>query len=156
MRGKLMIRSGNEARITKGGLWRKCLRDRMLWACVSFSIALLIGGGPVFAHHGGAEWDSKTTTTVQGTITDFKFINPHVQIYFDSKDQNGNVVHWSCEAADPAMLVRDGWTRQTLKPGDQVTFVGHPAKSGAKMIELQKLTLPNGREMSASGNGSGR
>ena len=123
---------------------------------LTISVALLFWAGAAFAHHGNSEWDAKTTTSVQGTVTEFRFINPHVQIFFDTKDDKGNAVHWSCEAADPAMLVRDGWTRLTLKPGDQVTFVGHPAKSGAKMIELQKLTLSDGHELSASGNGSGR
>ena len=156
MDGQLMVRSGNQARKGSENIWDYRLKNRFLLSCVLLSMSVVMWGGSAFAHHGGAEWDSKTTTTVQGTITDFRFINPHVQIFFDSRDEKGNVVHWSCEAADPAMLVRDGWTRLTLKPGDQVTLVGHPAKSGAKMIELQKLTLSDGRELSASGNGSGR
>src|ERR1700735_5125676 len=155
MDGQLMVRSGNQARKGSENIWDYRLKNRFLLSCVLLSMSVVMWGGNSFAHHGGAEWDSKSTTTVQGTITDFRFINPHVQIFFDSKDDKGNIVHWSCEAADPAMLVRDGWTRLTLKPGDQVTFVGHPAKSGAKMIELQKLTLSDGHELSASGNGSG-
>jgi hypothetical protein len=156
MDGQLMVRSRNEAGIGSGDSRDYRSRSRFLCSCFLLSMAVLMWAGNAFAHHGGAEWDAKATTTVQGTITDFRFINPHVQIFFDSKDEKGNLVHWSCEAADPAMLVRDGWTRLTLKPGDLVTFVGHPAKSGAKMIELQKLTLSDGRELSASGNGSGR
>lgn len=156
MGGNLKIRSGEKNRINGGGLRKNGLVGRFLWTCVFLSIAFLISSGEAFAHHGGAEYDMKTTITVEGTVTDFRFINPHVQILFDTKDEKGNVVHWSCEGPDPAMLVRVGWTRETMKPGDHVTFIAHPAKSGAKVIMLQKLTLADGREMSGSGNGTPR
>jgi hypothetical protein len=151
MDGKRMTRSGDKARIGSKGLWRNCIMRCFPLTRVFLFMALFLWGGFAFAHHGGAEWDSKTTTTVQGTITEFRFVNPHVQIYFDSKDNNGKIDHWSCEAPDPAMLVRQGWTREILKPGDHVTFVGHPAKSGAKMMTLQKVTLPDGQELEARG-----
>jgi hypothetical protein len=106
-------------------------------------------GGSLFAHHGGAAWDMKTTLNVQGTVTEFRFVNPHVQIFLDATDDKGKVVHWSCESADPAMLVRQGWTRDILKPGDHVTLVGHPAKTGVKIMVLEKLILANGKVISA-------
>ncbi len=151
MDGKLKIQSGDTARIGSKGLLKNRSRICSPWTRAFLSMAFFLWGGFAFAHHGGAEWDTKAMTTLQGTITEFRFVNPHVQIYFDSKDNNGKVVHWSCEAPDPAMLVRQGWTRETLKAGDQVTFVGHPAKSGAKMITLQKVTLPGGQELEARG-----
>ncbi len=151
MHGKRMTLSGDKVRIGSEGLWKNCITHFFPWTRIFLSMTFFLWGGFAFAHHGGAEWDTKAMTTVQGTITEFRFVNPHVQIYFDSKDNNGKVVHWSCEAPDPAMLVRQGWTRETLKAGDQVTFVGHPAKSGAKMITLQKVTLPGGQELEARG-----
>jgi hypothetical protein len=105
--------------------------------------------GTVMAHHGGAAWDMKTTVNIQGTVTEFRFVNPHVQIFLDATDDKGKAVHWSCESADPAMLVRQGWTYDMLKPGDHVTLVGHPAKSGVKIMVLDKLILANGKEVMA-------
>jgi Family of unknown function (DUF6152) len=151
MVGKLKIQSGDKARIGGEGLIKNRSCFCSPWTRIFLSITVFLWGGLAFGHHGGAEWDTKAMTTVQGTITEFRFVNPHVQIYFDSKDNNGKVVHWSCDAPDPAMLVRQGWTRETLKAGDQVTLVGHPAKSGAKMITLQKVTLPGGQELEARG-----
>jgi hypothetical protein len=116
------------------------------------SLGLLAFCGTVFGHHGAAAWDTKNTITIQGTVTEFRFFNPHVQIFLDSKDEKGDTVHWGCEAADPAMLVRQGWTRTILKPGDRITVTGRPAKNGAKLVELQKLTLANGQEISAKGS----
>jgi hypothetical protein len=119
---------------------------------VTFSfaiVALAVACVPAFAHHGGAAYDSKTTLTLKGTITEFRYINPHAQIYFDVKDDQGNVVHWNCETIDPAMLSRQGWARDVIKPGDVVTIVGRPAKSGAKVMVLQKMILANGKEMDA-------
>jgi hypothetical protein len=106
-------------------------------------------GGNLLAHHGGAAWDMKTMLNVQGTVTEFRFVNPHVQIFLDATDDKGKPVHWSCESADPAMLVRQGWTRETVKPGDHVTLVGHPAKTGVKIMVLEKLILANGKEVPA-------
>jgi hypothetical protein len=100
------------------------------------------------AHHGGAAWDMKTTLTLQGTVTEFRYVNPHVQIYFDATDDKGATVHWSCESADPAMLQRQGWNHEIVKPGDHVTIVGHPAKTGVKVMVLDKLILADGQELS--------
>ena len=119
--------------------------NRTLLLCV----CILSACGTLMAHHGGAAWDMKTMVNVQGTVTEFRFVNPHVQIFVDSPEAGGKVVHWSCESADPAMLVRQGWTRDTLKPGDKVTLVGHPAKSGVKIMVLEKMILANGKEVPA-------
>ncbi len=106
-------------------------------------------GGSLSAHHGGAAWDMKTTVTVKGKVTEFRFVNPHVQISVDAPDAAGKVVHWKCESADPAMLIRQGWTRDEVKVGDEITMVGHPAKTGVKIMVLDKLTLPTGKEVAA-------
>jgi len=112
-------------------------------ACVLFI------GGILFAHHGGAAWDNKTTVNIKGKVTEFRFVNPHVQIYLDAADDKGKVVHWKCESADPAMLIRQGWTRDIIKVGDQVTLIGHPAKSGVKIMVLEKFIAANGKEIAA-------
>jgi hypothetical protein len=122
---------------------------RKIMAVVVLMAAMLAVGVPAFAHHGGAAYDNKNPLTLKGTITDFKFINPHVQIYFDAPDDKGNPVHWNCETIDPAMLERQGWDRDIIKVGDQVTIIGAPAKSGAKVMVLRQMVLANGKTMEA-------
>jgi hypothetical protein len=113
-------------------------------------LALVLSfGGSLFAHHGGAAWDMKSTVTLKGTVKEFLFVNPHVQISLNVPDAKGNTVLWKCESADPAMLVRQGWTHDELKPGDEVTLIGHPAKSGVKIMVLDKMILANGKEVPA-------
>lgn len=103
---------------------------------------------PVFAHHGTAAYDAKQTLSLKATITDFEFVNPHVQFFFDTKDDNGNVIHWNCEGTNPAMLTRAGWTRNTLKPGDQVTMVVHPnVDPNVHVVSFVKVILANGEEV---------
>ena len=111
---------------------------------------VLAVSGSLSAHHGGAAWDMKTTVNLQGTVTEFRFVNPHVQIFLDADDK-GKTVRWACESADPAMLVRQGWTRDIIKPGDHVTLVGHPAKTGVKIMVLEKMILASGKEIPAKG-----
>jgi hypothetical protein len=114
---------------------------------VVLAIVLLMVCGPMFAHHGtNAEYDGNHPITLKGTVTEFAFVNPHVQIYFDAKDDKGNVVHWGCEAPSPGRLVRMGWTRNDLKPGDQITITLDPAKSGARIGALRKLVTSEGQE----------
>jgi hypothetical protein len=70
------------------------------------------------------------TITLNGTITSFDWANPHCLIHLDVKDDNGNVQRWTLEMAPPTILSRLGWTRNSLKPGDQVSVDTHPAKNG--------------------------
>jgi Family of unknown function (DUF6152) len=115
--------------------------------------ALFLGFcGLAFAHHGtGAEYDSHRRMTMKGTVTEFAWANPHVQIYFDAKDDKGKVVHWGCETLSPGKLVRMGWTRNSLKAGDEITITLDPAKNGAPVGDLRKLVLANGQELKLRG-----
>jgi hypothetical protein len=110
-------------------------------------VILVILSGPVFAHHGASAYDREKPLTLKATITSFEWVNPHTQIYFDATDSKGNVVHWNCESINPGMLAKQGWTRHTLKPGDQVTIIGSPAKSGTPVMLLQELILANGQKL---------
>jgi hypothetical protein len=84
---------------------------------------------------------------VQGTVTDFQFKNPHVMISVQSKDENGKVETWICEANSPNVLTRHGWNRDIIKIGDQITIVGNRPKNGAKTLRLQRVVLSNGQEL---------
>jgi hypothetical protein len=110
--------------------------------------ALLMTGVSASAHHGNAEFEMDKVVNLQATITRFVWGNPHSIIFFDAKDENGVVQHWSCESVQPALLHRAGWTRESLQPGDKVTIVAHPGKSGKPVGYLIKVILANGQELS--------
>jgi len=109
-----------------------------------------MSSAPVFAHHGNSAYDMSKTIPMKGTITKFEYSNPHTQIYYDITDDKGEVEHWIAETTNPAMLNRVGWTRDSLKPGDQVTLFVNPNKVGAKVTFLQKVVFSDGRELSTA------
>ena len=100
-----------------------------------------------FSHHGASAYDRNNRITLKATVTEFKWTNPHVYILFDAADQKGNTDRWSCESINPGMLSKQGWTRHTLNYGEKVTIVGFPAKSGSKVMLLEKLILADGKEL---------
>jgi basic membrane lipoprotein Med (substrate-binding protein (PBP1-ABC) superfamily) len=99
------------------------------------------------AHHGAAGYDSNKLTTLQGTVTDFRFQNPHAQILLDVKDSSGKVQNWILEAVGIATLSRSGWTKSIIKPGDTITVTGNAAKNGSPAMRLTKVVLANGKEL---------
>jgi hypothetical protein len=110
-------------------------------------LALVVVSAPMFAHHGTAAYDTKNPVTVKGTITEFNFVNPHVQLYFDIKNDKGEVEHWQGELTAPNKLARAGWTKRTLKPGDQITVTGSAGKNGGHSIWINKLIGPTGESL---------
>jgi hypothetical protein len=102
---------------------------------------------PISAHHGSSNYDMAKSVSVKGIITQFAFINPHSAIHLEAKDDKGNVAQWLVEADSPNNLARTGWTRDSLKPGDQVTIVGNPLKDGSKVMRLQKVIFADGHEL---------
>jgi hypothetical protein len=115
-------------------------------ACLALSISLP-------AHHGTANYDMTKLTTIKGAVTDFQFINPHVEIFIDAKDDKGNVQKWQAETNSPNLLHRTGWTRDSLKPGDIVNATGNRAKDGSNLMRLDKIVLSDGKELPLA-NGS--
>jgi hypothetical protein len=116
-----------------------------LLAVVALMITL-----PGFAHHGNAAYDTTQALTVRGTITDFEFINPHVMVFFEAINDKGAMEKWQGELTSPNHLMRAGWTKGTLKPGDQVTFSGLRAKSGATTLWITKIVAADGHEITLS------
>jgi hypothetical protein len=109
--------------------------------------ALLLLGVPLFAHHGNAAYDDKNPITIKGTVTEFAWTNPHVQIYLDVKDDKGGVAHWSVETYSPGKLIRAGWAKDSVKAGDAVSINLIPARNGSPVGFLHKLVLANGKEL---------
>ena len=110
-------------------------------------ICFLAVSAPIFAHHGNSAYDMSKTVAIKGTVTHFEYANPHTQVYYDVTDDKGNVEHWVAETTNPAMLNRVGWSKETLKPGDQITLFVNPNKVGAKVTFLQKIQFPDGKEL---------
>jgi hypothetical protein len=118
------------------------MKNYRLNLLVAAAFVLLISI-PLLAHHGNASYDTDNPITIKGTVTEFAWTNPHVQIYLDVKDDKGKVIHWSVETYSPGKLVRAGWTKDSVKAGDQVSITLIPAKSGAPVGFLHKLVLPD-------------
>jgi len=102
-----------------------------------------------YAHHGYAAYDMTKTVTVTGTVVEMTMANPHSSLTFDVKDEKGNLDHWAIEFGTLRALLSEGWTRDTLKPGDGVTISLHPAKNGAHVgVLVGKITYADGRPLS--------
>jgi hypothetical protein len=121
---------------------------KSLLICVTLLLGSLLISRPLLAHHGEANYDVTKIVSVKGTVTNFQFINPHVQISLDVRNEKGEIEKWVGEARSPGMLVRlGGWDKNTIKLGDVIVASGHRTKNGTNIMRLLKITLPDGREM---------
>ena len=121
---------------------------------MAVAVSVLVLCAQTFAHHGApALYDVLHPMTIKGTVTEFVWSNPHCQIYLDVKDNSGKVVNWGIESNSPGQMTRAGWTRHTLKPGDEITVTLTPAKTGAPFgfsgwaLGEGKIVLANGQTM---------
>jgi Family of unknown function (DUF6152) len=107
---------------------------------------------PVHAHHGAGLFDPNRTTTVEGTVTQFQFVNPHVLVYVRAAADDGEDVEWAGELTSPNRLAREGsanvkWHKDILKPGDRITMTGSPARNGAPAMVITKIVDASGRAL---------
>jgi len=100
------------------------------------------------AHHGASVvYDLNQSVDMTGTVTDYQFVNPHVLIFFEVTGEDGSAVVWSAGLTSPNRLARsDGWSMDTLKPGDQVTITGSPASGGAPSLWVEQV-VTDGRPL---------
>jgi hypothetical protein len=122
--------------------------NRRILFTATVSLALAAYAGTASAHHSFAMFDKDKTVTLQGTVKDFQWVNPHtwLQVYVPTK---GKMVEWSIEGRSPNVLSRRGWKKTTVSPGDKVTVVVYPLKTGQPGGAIVRLTLPDGRELNA-------
>jgi hypothetical protein len=113
---------------------------KQFFTVLAAGAVLWMVSGPLFAHHAGSLYDREKPVTLTGTVTQYLMINPHAQIHFEVKDANGNVEKWVAETAGPQRLLRVGWNKNTLKPGDTITVTGAQFKDGRKYLSIFKLT----------------
>lgn len=122
------------------------MRKLALFLAVGLYAALI--SVPAMAHHGEANYDTEKTVSVKGTVTQFQFVNPHVQISLDVKNDKGEIEKWVGEARSPAMLARyGGWDQNTIKVGDVITFYGHRTRNGTPFMRLEKIVKADGTEL---------
>lgn len=103
---------------------------------------------PVFAHHGAGLFEPEKLQTVTGTVTEFHFVNPHVLVYLTVKGADGKEIRWGGELTSPNRLARMDvgvkWHKDIIKPGDQITMTGHPARNGAPAMDITKIVDAKG------------
>jgi hypothetical protein len=118
------------------------------FAVIVSCAGLFLISGPLPAHHGFAAYDQTKPVTLSGVVTQFEFVNPHAQIYFDVKNEKGEVQHWGIELATPGLLVRRGWSSRTMKQGDEITATCFRAKNGSNSMARCTKIERGGEELS--------
>ena len=124
------------------------MKVRFLGPPALASIFLCLVSVPIFAHHGAASYDITKMTTMKGTVTSIRWVNPHAEIDMEVNDATGKSQKYIVESVSPLGLSRIGWTQNALKPGDQITVTGNLSKNGTHVLRLKKIVLPNGKELS--------
>ena len=115
-----------------------------------FGIVLLLAlsAEPLRAHHAfNSEFDAKRPVKFKGTVTKMLWVNPHAWIYVDVKQPDGTVEEWMIEAGTPNTLLRRGFTKQSLLPGQEISIDGYQSKDGSRRANGRDLTLPDGRTL---------
>ena len=120
---------------------------RQLRRLVVFTVTFVAAAAISNAHHSlPALFDTSTTVTVSGRVTEFEFVAPHGYIHLSVADEAGDETPWQIETYPPGMLIRKGLTPQTLQPGQEISVVGHPTRDGRALMRLLAITMPDGEQ----------
>ena len=101
-----------------------------------FALFLILISTPLAAHHGDAGRYEENVVVLTGTVVELQLVDPHSTIVLDIRDDKGAMVRWQAEMGGRTALARTGWTKATLKAGDQITITGRRVKSGAPYVNL--------------------
>ena len=126
------------------------------WLTATLAVVVLGCTVRVLAHHSfAATYDASKAIRLSGTLAKIEWTNPHSYFYLDVKDANGHVVQWAAESGGPGALSRRGFKRGDVKIGDTLVIDGYQARSGAKLIDARRVTLPDGRIVHGGTPGDG-
>jgi hypothetical protein len=112
--------------------------------CSLVAAVVLAATMPALAHHSNSAFDGDKVVVLKGTVTEWKWSNPHVWIFLSVVDDKGVKVDWAIEGRTPGQLLRSGWSKSSLKPGDVITVDFSPAKDGSKIGLLTRVRLADG------------
>jgi len=123
------------------------MNTKSVIAIAGFAMA---AAAQLFAHHSfAAEFDANKRVTLKGKVTKVDWRNPHIYLYLNVKDDRGGVTEWACEGGPPNVLLRQGWTRASVKEGDEIIIDGAVAKDGSKRCNSRSVNLADGRKVFA-------
>jgi hypothetical protein len=115
---------------------------------LALSVGLTAGSLQLFAHHSfAAEYDATKSVRLDGVVTKVEWTNPHAHFYLDVTAERGTPVNWELELGSPNLLQREGWTRNSLRPGDHVAVRGFLSRDGSKLANVRDVRLANGRRV---------
>jgi hypothetical protein len=118
---------------------------RSLAVCIG--IVVTLAAGSLAAHHSPVLFDRSIKKTLVGTVVEFAWVNPHASIQLDVVNESGATERWGVEMGSPNSLVKNGWKSTIIKPGDKVTVVVNPLRSGEHGGIFQSMTLADGRTL---------
>jgi hypothetical protein len=117
-------------------------------ACGAVFVVLFLVAAPLSAHHANSAYDMQRTVSITGTVTKWQFINPHSGLWLEVEDEQGRVVEWSGEFQGVLDLYRHfSWNKDTFKPGDRVTIIGHPSRNGDPTMSTRRVVFADGKEV---------
>jgi hypothetical protein len=128
---------------------------RIVCTLLVATVAMVSHGGRAFAHHSfAAEFDAEKPVTLKGTVVKWEMINPHGWITIDVPGTDGKTTQWMIETSNPNGLMRLGWSKRSLKPGDEITVEAYRAKDGSNTANAARVTLADGRTVFAGSSGT--
>jgi hypothetical protein len=123
-------------------------------AHVVAAAVLMVGAARLAAHHSfAAEYDANKPVTITGTVTKLEWMNPHARFYVDVKEADGTITKWNFELGALPVLLKQGWRKDSLKPGDQITVEGSRAKDGSTTGNARTVKLADGRRVFGGSSG---
>jgi hypothetical protein len=124
---------------------------------LAVAFAVTVAATPAMAHHSfAAEFDANRPVKLKGTVTKIEWMNPHAYFYIEVKDESGKVTNWGLEMGSPNGLMRQGWTRNSMKIGDEIVVEGSQAKDGSDIANARSVVLGSGERLFAASSQDGQ